>query len=72
MDGHLGLGTAKSFGELYGEVSVTGAWTTATEPGGNNARSDLAWETYYGGWRSDDLFPALGPNAIDISAGKKD
>ena len=70
LDGKLGLGETKDFGELYGVVSGVASWTLATEPGeGNTPAFDAAFDSYAVGWRSADSLPALGKDALDLSLG---
>jgi hypothetical protein len=72
LNGDYGLGGGAEFGRLYGGLSGSAAWTTATEPGeGNYEYSDAAWETAFLGWRSGTVFDALGPDAVDLSAGRQ-
>ncbi|HET6519892.1 MAG TPA: alginate export family protein, partial [Geminicoccaceae bacterium] len=74
LDGNLGL---NDYGALYGRFSVVG---TATRGGidlaGSNADDgsldDLAVENAFVGWRSGDLLPALGGDAVDLSVGRQD
>ena len=75
LDGSVRLGEDR--GALYGRVSVVG---TATRGGidlaGSNADDrnldDIAVENAFVGWRSGDLFPALGEDAVDLSFGRQD
>lgn len=61
-------------GSLYGAVNLvsSGTWGDGDAAGfteGSERRT--AVEDAYLGWRSGDLFPALGENGVDISAGRQ-
>ncbi len=60
------------FGELTGMLTFTGGGLDAA---GSNLDprkpKDFQLEKAYAGWRSGDLLPALGPDAIEISAGSQ-
>lgn len=66
--GRLGAGTA------YGGFSVvsSGTWGDG-DPGGMTDGSERRtnMEEAYLGWRSGDLFPALGSDGVDLSAGRQ-
>lgn len=61
-------------GSLYGALGLisTATWGNG-DPGGfstgQERRTDL--ETAYLGWKSADIFPALGKDGVDISAGSQ-
>ncbi len=77
LDGNYGLGGGQAYGTLYGGLAGTfsqnGINHEISNPGGpyNPPRTDAAVERYFAGWRSADLFPALGKDAIDLSLGKQ-
>jgi hypothetical protein len=61
---------------VYGRVSAVAAFTAGTDPSGSEGvhsrTSDLELEDSYIGWRSGDLLQdVLGPDAIDISIGRR-
>lgn len=71
LSGSQGLGGA---GSLYGAVNLlsSGTWGDGDAAGfteGTERRT--AVEDAYLGWRSGDLFPALGENGVDISGGRQ-
>jgi hypothetical protein len=73
LEGVLSLG---EHGTLRGRVS--GVWTTTQfglDAAGSNFDDrhpdDLTLEDAYLGWSSGDLFPSLGPDAIDLSFGSQ-
>lgn len=62
-------------GRLYGAFNLlsSGTWGDGDAGGftqGTERRTDV--EDAYLGWRSGNLFPALGENGIDISAGRQE
>ncbi len=62
-------------GSLYGAFNLlsSGTWGDGDAGGfteGTERRTDV--EDAYLGWRSGNLFPALGENGIDISAGRQE
>jgi hypothetical protein len=64
-------------GLLYGRVSGVGSWTRlGLDAAGSNEdpRDAGRWtlEDAYVGWRSGDLLPALGRDALDVSIGAQD
>lgn len=77
LDGDYGLGGDRAYGVFYGGLAGTfsqnGINHEISNPGGpyNPPRMDAAAERYFAGWRSANLFPALGPDAIDLSLGKQ-
>jgi hypothetical protein len=61
---------------VYGRVSAIAAFTAGTDPSGSEGvhtrTSDLELEDSYVGWRSGGLLQdSLGPDAIDISIGRR-
>lgn len=63
------------YGSFYGAASVIGAATRSDgDPGGftNDDPEDVDLGHLYAGWKSGQLFSALGTDAIDISAGRQD
>jgi hypothetical protein len=73
LEGQFSLGEA---GSLRGRVS--GVWTTTQfglDAAGSNFDDrhpdELTLEEAYVGWKSGDLFPSLGKDAIDISFGSQ-
>jgi len=71
LSGTQGLGSS---GSLYGAFSLvsSGTWGDGDAAGfteGTERRT--AVEDKYLGWKSGDLFPTLGANGIDISAGSQ-
>lgn len=71
LSGSQGLGGA---GSLYGAVSLisSGTWGDGDAAGfteGSERRTDV--EDAYLGWRSGNLFPTLGENGVDLSAGRQ-
>lgn len=73
LEGQLSLGHS---GTLHGRVS--GVYTTTQfdlDAAGSNfddrRPSKLTLEDAYVGWRSGDLFPSLGKDAIDLSVGSQ-
>jgi len=61
-------------GSLYGGFSLvsSGTWGDG-DPGGytNGYERRTSVEEVYVGWKSSDLFPALGKDGVDISAGRQ-
>lgn len=71
LSGSQGLGNN---GSLYGAFNLlsSGTWGDGDAGGfteGTERRTDL--EDAYLGWRSGNLFPALGENGVDISVGRQ-
>lgn len=73
----LGLNASSTLGSgaaLFGRVSVvaTGTWGDG-DAGGFTAGSErrVAIEDAYAGWRSGNLFPALGEDGIEVSFGRQ-
>lgn len=71
LSGSQGLGGA---GSLYGALNLvsSGTWGDGDAAGfteGTERRTDV--EDAYLGWRSGDLFPALGENGVDVSGGRQ-
>jgi hypothetical protein len=71
VSGSLGLGSASS---LYGKVNLLSSATwgdgdAANVSSGNERRTK--WEDAYVGWRSGNLFSALGQDGVDISLGRQ-
>lgn len=71
LSGSQGLGGA---GSLYAGLNLvsSGTWGDGDAAGftlGSERETDL--EDAYLGWRSGDLFPALGENGVDISGGRQ-
>lgn len=71
LSGSQGLGDK---GSLYGAFNLlsSGTWGDGDAAGfteGTERRTDV--EDAYMGWRSGNLFPALGENGIDISGGRQ-
>ncbi len=61
-------------GTLYGRVSAVGAITGEVDAAGStvgDGDGELRWEDAYLGWRSGDRLAALGPDAIDLSVGRR-
>jgi len=63
-------------GEMYGRLSVINAHTDDIDAAGStvgrgNDTSDTRVEDAYIGWRSGDLFNALGKDFLDISFGRQ-
>jgi hypothetical protein len=64
-----------AWGTLYGGLGYVGALTRGEGDAGGFTRGtaeDIATEHLYFGWRSGQLFPALGENAIDLSYGRQE
>lgn len=71
LSGSQGLG---GVGSLYGALNLvsSGTWGDGDAAGfteGSERRTAI--EDAYLGWRSGELFPALGENGVDISAGRQ-
>lgn len=61
-------------GTAYGAFALLSSATWGDgDPAGNTLGTERTTkiEDAYLGWRSDDLFPALGKNGVDISAGRQ-
>ena len=60
-------------GTFYGAVAAVAAGTRGGDPANftTDSPSDLDLDQAYGGWKSGKLFPSLGDDAIDISAGQE-
>ncbi|MCO6061928.1 hypothetical protein NG726_35465, partial [Pseudomonas sp. MOB-449] len=61
-------------GSLYGALNLlsSGTWGDGDAAGftlGSERMTDV--EDAYLGWRSGDLFPALGENGVDLSFGRQ-
>jgi hypothetical protein len=74
LKGALALG--ERGGSLYGELAALGALSglgpdAAGSAIPNDNPRDYSTERYYAGWRSGELFQALGTDAIDLSIGKQ-
>lgn len=71
LSGDQGLGGA---GTVYGAFSLVSSATWGDgDAGGNSDGSERTTkiEDAYLGWRSGDLFPALGQDGVDFSAGRQ-
>ncbi|GLK91116.1 alginate export family protein [Pseudomonas turukhanskensis] len=67
-------GPATDYGTVFGGVSAVGALTRGGTDGGGFTRDNpesIGLETAFVGWKSADLFPSLGKDAISISAGRQ-
>ena len=74
IEGAFELG---SNGLVYGRLSGVGGWTrVGLDAAGSNLAprrpGDFLLEDAYLGWRSGELFPSLGKDAIDLSLGAQD
>ncbi len=61
-------------GQMYGAFNLltSGTWGEGDAAGfSNGSERTTAPEDAYVGWRSGDLFPALGKNGLDISVGRQ-
>ncbi len=71
LSGQQGLGSA---GSLYGAFNLvsSGTWGDG-DPAGNTLGTERTSkiEDAYLGWRSGDLFPVLGKDGVDFSAGRQ-
>ncbi|HEY4162412.1 MAG TPA: hypothetical protein VGM59_05065, partial [Dongiaceae bacterium] len=66
--------TASGFGEFYGAAAGLADKTIGGDPGGftSHSPSDIALTQLFAGWKSGDLIPELGKDALNISAGRQD
>lgn len=73
-----GLSGSKAYGQqnaaVYGGLNLVSSGTFGDGDAGGNTTGDerrTAVEDAYVGWRSGNLFPALGENGLDISFGRQ-
>jgi hypothetical protein len=67
-------GPQTAYGTFFGGISAIGAMTRGDSDGGGFTRDDpesVGLETAFVGWKSADLFPALGKDALTVSAGRQ-
>jgi hypothetical protein len=74
IEGDFDLGSG---GVVYGRLSGVGSWTrVGLDAAGSNLTprrpGNFRLEDAYLGWRSGDLFPSLGKDAVDLSLGAQD
>ncbi|WP_213878923.1 alginate export family protein [Pseudomonas sp. dw_358] len=67
-------GPQTAYGSFFGGISAVGAVTRGGSDAAGLTRdnpSRVSLETAFVGWKSGDLFPSLGKDAITLSAGKQ-
>lgn len=67
-------GPDTAYGSFFGGVSAVGAMTRGGSDAAGLTHGDperVSLETAFVGWKSADLFPTLGKDAITLSAGKQ-
>ncbi|MBA1204313.1 alginate export family protein [Pseudomonas capeferrum] len=67
-------GPQTAFGTVFGGVSAVGAMTRGDSDAGGFTHDDpesIGLETAFIGWKSADLFPSLGKDALTLSGGRQ-
>lgn len=67
-------GPQTAFGTVFGGVSAVGAMTRGDSDAGGFTHDDpesVGLETAFVGWKSADLFPSLGKDALTLSGGRQ-